>query len=139
MIEGPEHAEIAREFPLTLITGARIASTFRSQHLNIPGLLKIQPNAEALIHTENAGERGISTGDKVRVTTARGDVVFTAHVTENILKNVVEVNQGGGTPIQAEGWRESNVNLLTDDWNRDPISGFPVFKALVCQVEKIET
>jgi len=139
MIEGPEHAQMAQKFPLTLITGARIASTFRSQHLNIPGLLKIQPNAEALIHTDDAGERDITTGDKVRVTTARGGVVFTARVTDNILKNVVEVNQGGGTPIQAEGWRESNVNLLTDDRNRDPISGFPVFKDLICQVEKIET
>jgi anaerobic selenocysteine-containing dehydrogenase len=138
MTEGPERREMAREFPLTLITGARIRSTFRSQHLNIPGLLKMQPNAEAIIHTEDAGERGISTGDRVRVTTERGSVVFTARVTENILKNVVEVNQGGGSPIQAEGWRESNVNLLTDDRNRDPISGFPAFKALICQVEKIE-
>jgi hypothetical protein len=51
------------------------------------------------------------------------------------MNGVVEVNQGGGTPIQAEGWRGSNVNLLTDDQN--PLSGFPVFKALLCQVKKI--
>ena len=138
MMEGPEHNDMVREFPLTLITGARIPSTFRSQHLNIPGLLNMQPNAEVLIHKEDAEERSISTGDSVRVTTARGAVVFRAHVTKNILRNVVEVNQGGGTPIQAGGWRESNVNLLTDDRNRDPISGFPAFKALLCQVEKIQ-
>ena len=137
IIEGPEQKDLTNEYPLTLITGARIPSTFRSQHLNIPGLLKMQPNAEVLIHTEDAGERGIATGDRVRVSTARGDVIFAARVTENILKNVVEVNQGGGTPIQGEGWRKSNVNLLTDDQNRDPISGFPAFKALLCQVEKV--
>ena len=61
----------------------------------------------------------------------------TAHVTVNAIPGVVEVNQGGGSPIQAEGWRESNVNFITDEKNRDPISGFPVFKALSCRIEKM--
>ena len=78
-----------------------------------------------------------STGDNVKIKTVRGEVRFTARVTEDILPGVVEVNQGGGSPIQAEGWRESNVNLVTDDKNRDPISGFPVLKALLCEVEKM--
>ena len=43
---------------------------------------------------------------------------------------------GGGGPLQPEEWREANVNELTDMENRDPISGFPVFKALLCEVEK---
>jgi hypothetical protein len=30
------------------------------------------------------------------------------------------------------------VNLLTDDQKRDPISGFPVFKNLLCQVERLK-
>jgi anaerobic selenocysteine-containing dehydrogenase len=120
-----------------LTTGTRIQSTFRSQHLNIPGLLKLQPSAEVLIHPNDALPRHISTGDKVKVKTVRGEVQFTARVTEDILRGVVEVNQGGGSPIQAEGWRESNANVLTDDKNRDPISGFPVFKALLCEVEKV--
>jgi anaerobic selenocysteine-containing dehydrogenase len=135
--EGPENKEMVKAFPLTLTTGARLQSTFRSQHLNIPGLLKLQPNAQVLIHKADAEPRNISTGDKVAVFTARGEALFTAHVTEDIMAGVVEVNQGGGTPIQAEGWRESNVNILTDDQNRDPLSGFPVFKALLCQVKKI--
>jgi anaerobic selenocysteine-containing dehydrogenase len=135
--EGPENRERVKDFPLTLTTGARLRSTFRSQHLNIPGLIKLQPNAGALIHPTDARPRNISTGDTVRVKTARGEALFTAHVTEDILSGVVEVNQGGGTPIQTKGWRESNVNLLTDDQNRDPVSGFPVFKALLCQVEGV--
>ncbi|SPD75298.1 putative anaerobic dehydrogenase [uncultured Desulfobacterium sp.] len=136
MTEGPDNTEMFKDYPLTLTTGARLQSSFRSQHLNIPGLLKLQPNAEVLIHKEDAGPRGIVTGDRVIVVTERGEAIFTAHVTEDILAGVVEVNQGGGTPIQAEGWRDSNVNILTDDKNRDPLSGFPVFKALLCQVKK---
>jgi len=135
--EGPENKNLVKNYPLTLTTGARIQSTFRSQHLNIPGLLKLQPRAEALIHTDDAHQRNISAGDRIRVKTVRGEVHFTARVTSDILQGVVEVNEGGGSPIQAEGWKENNVNYLTDDKNRDSISGFPVFKALLCEVEKV--
>jgi anaerobic selenocysteine-containing dehydrogenase len=135
--EGLQNKEINKNFPLTLTSGTRIQSTFRSQHLNIPEILRRQPDAEALIHLEDAKPRNIKSGDKVKVKTVRGEVQFTARVTSDILQGVVEVNQGGGSPIQAEGWRRANVNFLTDDQNRDPISGFPVLKALLCEVEKI--
>jgi hypothetical protein len=49
---------------------------------------------------------------------------------------VIEANAGGGSPIASRPWRESNVNELTDADNRDPISGFPVYKALLCDVAK---
>ena len=48
----------------------------------------------------------------------------------------VEVNMGGGSPIQAEEWRNANTNYVTDFENRDLISGFPVYKALLCDVKK---
>lgn len=135
--EGPKNKNLAQKYPLTMTTGFRLQSTFRSQHLNIPGLLKLQPTAEVLINTSDAASRNIADGDKVKIKTARGEVQFIARVTNDILAGVIEVNQGGGSPIQAEGWKESNVNLLTDDKNREPISGFPVFKALLCEAEKI--
>ncbi len=129
--EGPQNKALVKDYSLTFTSGARIQSTFRSQHLNIPGLLQMQPNAEVLIHPDDAQSRGIVTGDKVKVKTVRGNVKFTARVTSNIMPGVVEVNSGGGTPVQAEGWKDSNVNFLTDENNRDSISGFPVFKALL--------
>ena len=39
---------------------------------------------------------------------------------------------GGGTPVGPRAWQEWNVNELTDASNCDPISGFPVYKALLC-------
>jgi anaerobic selenocysteine-containing dehydrogenase len=135
--EGPIGSpELTKEFPLVLTTGTRIQSTFRSQHLNLPGLLKLQEKPDILIHPENAKARGIENGDKVWVKTKRGKVPFYARVTEKILKGVIEANMGGGGPLQPEEWKEANVNELTDPENRDPISGFPVFKALLCEVEK---
>ncbi len=35
-------------------------------------------------------------------------------------------------------WQEWNVNELTDLSNHDDISGFPVYKALLCNLVKIE-
>ncbi len=113
-------------------------STFRSQHQNIPNLVRLQPNAEAILHPRDAAPRNISTGDAIWVKTTRGKVRFVARVTKKITQGAVEANQGGGSPNQADGWKDSNINLLTDDQNRDPITGFPVFKALLCEVEKVE-
>ncbi len=135
--EGPlASPDLQRRFPLILNTGARIHSTFRSQHLNIPGLLRLQPAAQVLVHPDDAAARVIADGDEVTVSTVRGRVNFRARVTDDVRLGVVEANVGGGSPIQGEGWREANTNLLTAMDNRDPISGFPVLKALLCQVEK---
>ncbi len=137
--EGPLGSpELAKEYPLVLTTGTRIQSTFRSQHLNIPGLLKLQDKPNILIHPEDAETRGIRDGDKVWLNTKRGRVSFYARVTKRIVKGVIEANMGGGGPLQPAAWREANVNELTDPDNRDPISGFPVFKALLCEVELVK-
>jgi hypothetical protein len=45
---------------------------------------------------------------------------------------------GGGGPIGPEAWQKGNVNALTDLDNRDPITGFPVYKALLCDVIKAD-
>ena len=137
-MEGPINSpELAEEFPLVLTTGTRIQSTFRSQHLNIPGLLKLQDKPNILIHLEDAEKRGIQNRDRVWVKTKRGKVAFYAKVTRRIVKGVIEANMGGGGPLQPKEWREANVNELTDPENRDSVSGFPVLKALLCEVEKI--
>jgi anaerobic selenocysteine-containing dehydrogenase len=134
--EGPLGSpELYRKYPLVLNTGARLQSAFRSQHLNIPGLLKLQPKPQVLIHPVDAEARGIENGDKVWVESPRGRVGFWAKVTDDMMTGQVEVNVGGGSPIHPEGWREANANYLTDYENRDPISGFPVYKALLCEVK----
>jgi anaerobic selenocysteine-containing dehydrogenase len=134
-IEGPLAAtELTEHFPLVFNSGARTQFSFRSQHHNIPALATLQPWPLVHIHVEDAMKRGISDGDVVEVISPRGRVTFRARVTEDILQGVVEVNMGGGGPIGPSAWIQGNVNELTDFENRDPISGFPVYKALLCDV-----
>ena len=135
--EGPVAApELLGQYPLIFNSGARTQNAFRSQHLNIPSLVSRQPWPLVHMHPQDATRRGIQDGDQVYVVTPRGRVPFMARVTEDIVPGVVEVNMGGGGPVGAEAWQAANVNELTDFYNRDPILGFPVYKALLCDVVK---
>ncbi len=62
-----------------------------------------------------------------------------ALVTEDIMEGCVDANMGGGGPVGPKAWQDCNVNDLTHLQNYDPISGFPVYKALLCEVEKIRS
>ena len=135
--EGPLAApEVATEFPLVFNSGARTQFAFRSQHHNIPSLAAKQPWPLVTLHPDDAAARSIEDGDDVFVVSPRGRVRFRACVTDGIVPGVIEANMGGGGPIGPAAWQEANVNELTDFENRDPISGFPVYKALLCDVVK---
>lgn len=133
--EGPISApELSREFPLVFNSGARVSTDFRSQHHGVDSLASEAPEPQVTINTEDAAERGIGNGDEVFVTTPRGRQRFRVFVTGNMVRGAIDANMGGGGPVGPEAWRSCNVNDLTDLGRYDPISGFPVYKALLCDV-----
>jgi len=137
--EGPLSApQLAAEYPLVFNSGARTQYDFRSQHHGVKGLVNDHPEPMVEVNGVDAAERGIGDGDLVEVRTLRGGVRFRARVTEDIVAGAVEVNMGGGSPVGPRAWREHNVNDLTDLANHDEISGFPVYKALLCDLVKLE-
>ena len=134
-VEGPlARPDLARSFPLVFNSGARPHTDFRSQSHDIPGLAKDHPEPTVEINSSDAAARGVQSGDLVEVRTLRGAVPFRAVVTDAIVQGSVECNMGGGTPVGSRPWQEWNVNELTDLGNFDEISGFPVYKALLCDV-----
>lgn len=136
--EGPlSRPDLATRFPLVFNSGSRVFTDFRSQHHGAPSLAARAPEPTVTINSRDAASRDISDGDRVRVSTPRGAVEFTARVTDDIVAGAIDANMGGGGPVGPERWREANVNELTDDTHYDPISGFPVYKALLCQVERV--
>lgn len=137
--EGPlGNPELAKQFPLVFNSGARPHTDFRSQHHGIKGLAKDNPEPTVEINIEDAAQRDIESGDLVQVRTARGAVPFRARVTHDITRGCIECNMGGGGPLGSKAWQEWNVNELTDIDNYDEISGFPVYKALLAEVAKVE-
>ena len=129
---------LAEEYPLVFNSGARPHTDFRSQHHGIEGLLADNPEPTVEIHSEDAARREIETGDLVDVATVRGAVPLRARVTDDMAKGAIECNMGGGTPVGPKPWREWNINELTDLANCDEISGFPVYKALLCDVRRLD-
>ena len=59
-----------------------------------------------------------------------------ARVTDDIVEGAVEASGAGGGALGSDDWRAACVNELTDLDNFDPISGFPAYKALLCEVER---
>jgi cysteine desulfurase NifS len=130
--------ELARIFPLVLNSGARSNVDLHALHLSIPDLKSAHSVPTVMINTSDAAKREIRHGDPVIIRTARGEVRMYAVVTDDIVAGSVEANSMGGGPFGGEAWEKANINELTDLKRYDPISGFPVYKALLCEVAKAE-
>jgi predicted molibdopterin-dependent oxidoreductase YjgC len=99
-------------------------------------ITKEKPVPTVMINTEDARERLIENGDLVHIKTERGVVGMYAHVTDDIVQGAIEASGTGGRAIGPKKWQEACINDLTDLRRYDPISGFPVYKALLCDVIK---
>ena len=136
-LEGPQsRPDLVKDFPLVFNSGARTYYDFRSQHHGVQRLGNNQPDPMVTINTRDAAERNINNNDWVLVSTPRGSVKFRARVTDAIVQGAIDANMGGGGPLGPKSWQECNVNELTDLEHYDPISGFPIYKSLLCNVEK---
>jgi anaerobic selenocysteine-containing dehydrogenase len=71
--------------------------------------------------------RGIGPNDWVFIETSKGKIRVRANLTETVLPGVVHMFHGIG---------EADVNSLIEPDYLDPISGFPGFKSVPCQVTK---
>jgi cysteine desulfurase NifS len=128
--------ELAKEFPLVFNSGARSNVDLHALHHTVPDLQKDKPVPTVMLNTLDAEERGIANGDKILLKTKRGRVEMFAYVTDDIMQGAIEASAMGGAPLGPEEWQRANVNQLTDLTRYDPISGFPVYKALLCEVSK---
>ncbi|MDY6853120.1 MAG: IscS subfamily cysteine desulfurase [Thermodesulfobacteriota bacterium] len=129
--------ELARQFPLVFNSGACSNVDIHALHHSIPELSKERPVPTVMINALDAEERGIRNGDHVTLKTKRGSVTMYAFVTDDIVRGSIEASATGGGAIGPKAWRDANVNELTDLGRYDPISGFPVYKALLCDVVRV--
>ena len=122
-------------FPLILGTGP-FKPDMKSCLRAVPDFIEKYPHPAVQMNPRDARERKIEPGDPVVIKTARGNVEMRADITEDIMEGFVYAPVGGGGPQGTDTWRKANVNVLTDLEQFDPISGFPVYKTLLCQVKK---
>jgi len=126
-VESPvSDPELAAKYPLVLNTGSRQPMFVHSRHRDNPRLRELQPNPLVDINPVDAKARGIQNGQLVVVEGPRGSIQVRANVSEVAMPGVVSVYHG---------WAEADINTVTGR-NFDPISGFPSFKAELCEVKK---
>ena len=132
--------ELAREYPLIFTSwkseyyrhsGGRQINTLREHH----------PEPILYIHPETAAGLGIKEGNWVWVATKRGRIRQKAFFSEEIDPRVVGVDYAWWFPEKGAeaqyGWRESNINILTDDnppFNRE--LGSTNLRGILCKVYK---
>jgi len=127
--------DLMERYPLILGTGP-FKPDMKSCLRAVPSFIKSYPYPALLIHPDDAAARNIRSGDGVSIKTPRGQITMRAAVTDRILPGFVYAPVGGGGPIGTQEWQQANINELTDDQQFDPISGFPVYKTLLCQIKK---
>ena len=121
--------EVAKEFPLILTTGARLPMFVHSRTFRLDWTRSLRPDPMADINPHDAGERGIAQEDWISLSTPRNSIKVRANLTEMVPPGVVNMYHE---------YPEASVNLCVEPDYRDPISGFPGFKSLLCEVKKIK-
>lgn len=118
--------ELYKEYPIILISGARQEEYAHSQQRNIPALRALNPEPLAEMHPATAQRYGLVDGEKVNISTKVGTVKMRLKTNENMMTGVVTV---------PHGWGLANVNEITNVETREPITGYPDFKAILVRVE----
>jgi anaerobic selenocysteine-containing dehydrogenase len=122
---------LVKRYPLIGTTrrpGVYVHTRFR----NIPALRKLEPEALMRISPGDASSKGIEDGDLTVVTSPTGSIEVRAKVTDEVSPGVVIIDFGWGNP----GDPGPNVNILTSDEDRDPISGSTANRRFRCRVSK---
>jgi anaerobic selenocysteine-containing dehydrogenase len=120
--------EIARDFPLILTTGSRLPMFIHSRAFRLDWTRSLRPDPMVDMNQVDGKDRGIAQEDWVSLSTPRGSIRVRANLTERVPPGVVSMYHG---------YLEANVNLLVEPDYLDPISGYPGFKSLLCQVKRL--
>jgi anaerobic selenocysteine-containing dehydrogenase len=119
--------EIAQKYPFILSSGARTREYMHSRFHNLHSLRKLCPEPLLEINPFIAADLGIEEGDMVRVESRRGKLLIKAQYNPDLDTEVI---------LMPHGWDEANANLLTDNDDLDPISGFPASRAVLVRISK---
>ena len=129
------------EYPLLLITGERERFKANTRFWHAPLLARVRARASARLNWSDAEQAGVLDGDDVVISTPTGSICIKARVGDDIMPGVISFPHGWGRRFQAADADSGselgvNVNRLTDDFRREPLTGVPVFNGIPCRLEK---
>lgn len=125
----PPAEDVDAEYPI-MFTSGRVVSQYLSgtQTRRIGALVDQYPEPLCEMHPLLAKRYGIQSGDTVKVSSRRGEIILPAQVVQSIRPDTVFI------PYH---WPDKkSANQLTNR-KLDPISKIPEFKVCACRVEKV--
>ncbi len=137
--------ELCRDYPLRLITGARVPVFFNSEHRNVPALRAFNPHPWVELHPDDAAAAGLADGAWGWVETHYGRCKRKLRVTPELLPGCAHAqaswwNPDGG-PSERQGLFDlpelCTNNLLPSQLQGDSGFGYP-FRAMRCRVVPAE-
>ena len=133
--------ELLKEYPYTLITGARIPYFFHSEYRMVEPLRRRHPDPLVQINPQLARETGLRDGDWVEIASRRGSCKQRVKVTDRVPYGIVAAQHGWWFPEEKEdlGWDRSNINLLTENdlGGCDQAMGATNLRTLLCSIRKV--
>jgi thiosulfate reductase / polysulfide reductase chain A len=141
-IEGPPVAtDVARELPLTLVTGDREKTYHHTRFHEQDWARKVSPDPRVLVHPATAQAANIADGDWILVETAAGSCRLKAKVTDMTPPDVVSTGMGWWRPHDEapdRGVLDININAaLSYAGPYDPVTGSASVRGQPCRIRRI--
>ncbi|ORB25228.1 hypothetical protein BST36_08305 [Mycolicibacterium moriokaense] len=138
-----EDAASRREgFDLTLIGRRQLRSNNSWMH-NSARLMKGADRCTAMLHPDDAAQRGLNDGEMVRVSSAIGSIELPLEVTDAMRPGVVSIPHGFGHDRAGVGWRiaaskaGASVNDINDPELHDILSGNAAMNSVPVRIERL--
>ena len=133
-------AGLADGYDLVLIGRRQLRSNNSWMH-NSRRLMKGPDRCTAILHPEDAGPRGLTDGDRVRVVSRVGAIELPLEVSDEIRPGVISIPHGFGHGRRGVGWRVAaahagvSVNDITDPAVVDRVTGNAAMNAVPVRVQ----
>jgi anaerobic selenocysteine-containing dehydrogenase len=137
-------SDLAREYPLVLITGSRFMPMYHSEQRHLAAARARMPNPQVTLHPDTAAALGLEEGSWAWVVTPQGRIRLRTHLAAAVDRRMADVQHGWWFPERSAaepelfGVFESNANMLCPDGAEfcSPEIGSWPHTALLCRVER---
>ena len=114
------------------ISGERVSCFTHTQFRHIEELRSIEREPFVDINLQDAQKLGLKDEDLVEITTPRGKVTMKIKISDTVSKGVIRIAWGWGEVD--DNW---NLNNLTDDLERNPVTCTPSGRSFYCKISKL--
>lgn len=98
---------------------------------NLAALSRFYPEPLAIIHPQDAADRGVAEGDRVEVRSPQGSISLKAQLADTMNPGLILIDFGWGNPTDGK----ASINTLTNDALFDPVSGGTPNRLFPCEVK----